>query len=259
MGHSRLGTLPDTQRWKKVVGLIAEDASVGAVAGGTMHAAQQGLELADRDEGLKHTFWLLSQLALASRQDDFAAALKAIGIKVPADAGVLNITAAFTEAVDQHLRQTRTRTDIGEMAQMAAAETLTSILTAKSENLFGTTAAEVQDAARSCSTKAGFSLLAHDFFSRFTQRYLTYHLGRELANHVGEGQRFGSPAEHTEFIGKLKTHCREAAVIVKEFAGGWYSKTNFEGGITPKNARGFIHVALKKIRRELKIRGERDG
>lgn len=258
MGHSRLGTLPDTRRWRRVVGLVAENAGVNVVADATMHAAQRGLELANSDEGLRQTFFLLSHLALAARQEDFQSALRNVGINVRGEPGVLSIVAGFTEAVDRHLRATRSRTDIGEMAQMAAAECLTSVLTQRSRTLFGTTAAEVQDAAHSCSTKAGFAVLAHDFFSRFTQRYLTYHLSRELPNHVGEGQRFGTPAEHTEFVSQLKVHCREAAVIVKDFAGGWYSKANFEGGISRAKAKGFVHVALKKIRRELKIRGERD-
>jgi hypothetical protein len=224
-----------------------------------MHAAQQGLELANSDEGLRQTFLLLSQVAVAARQEDFQSALRNVGIDVPTEPGVFSIVAGFTEAIDRHLRVTRGRTDIGEMAQMAAAECLTSVLTQRSRSLFGTTTAEVQDAARSCSTKAGFADLAHDFFSRFTQRYLTYHLSRELPNHVGEGQRFSTPTEHTEFVDQLKVHCREAAIIVKEFAGGWYSKANFEGGISRTKAKGFVHVALKKIRRELEIRGERDA
>lgn len=259
MGHSRLGTLPDTRRWRRVVGLVAENAGVNIIADATMHATQRGLKLADSDEGLRQTFFLLSQLANAARQQNFRSALGHIGIDVLGEPGVLSIVAGFTEAVDRHLRTSRSRTDIGEMAQMAAAECLTSVLTQRSRTLFGTTAGEVQDAARSFSTKTGFADLAHDFFSRFTQRYLTYHLSRELPNHVGEGQRFAVPAEHAEFVRQLKVHCREAAVIVKDFAGGWYSKANFEGGISRAKAKAFIHVALIKIRRELEVRGQRDA
>jgi hypothetical protein len=141
---------------------------------------------------------------------------------------------------------------------MAAAESLTSVLSERAKSLFGTTPSEVKRAVASCSTPAGFSSLAHDFFARFTQRYLTYHLSRELSNHVGSGHRFIDPAEHTAFVDHLKTHCREAALIVRDFAGRWHSKTNFEGGITQSKARGFVHVALNKLRRELKIREERD-
>src|SRR5262249_20313773 len=101
--------------------------------------------------------------------------------------------------------------------------------------------------------------LSHDFFARFTQRFLTYHLGRELANHVGEGKRFASPTEHSEFIDQLGVHCRQAALIVKQFAGDWYSKANFEGGINPTRVKDFLHGEIGKLRRELKVRGERDG
>lgn len=251
--------MPDTRPWRKVVAVLAEGGDAGAIAIVTSQAAQLGLDLADTDEGLKHSFWLLSQVVLAARQADFRSALKDAGVSVPTNPSALNIVAGFTDAVDRHLRKTHSRTDIGEMAQMAAAEAITSTLSGKLASLFGTTSVEVQQAVRDCSTKAGFANLAHDFFARFTQRFLTYHLSRELANHVGEGQRFASPAEHTEFNDQLGVHCGQAALIVKQFAGDWYSKTNFEGGITPRKAKNFLHVALDKLRRELKVREERDG
>jgi hypothetical protein len=258
MGHSRLGTLPDTAPWRKLIGLITGGATVPVVASATAQAAQHGLELADGDAGLCHAFYLLSQLTLAARQENFAAALRDLGLSVPSDPSVLSIVGGFTDAIDKHLRQSKSRTDVGEMAQMAAAESLTSVLSERARSLFGTTAAEVKRAVNSCGTQAGFSDLAHDFFARFTQRYLVYHLSRELANHVGHGQRFNSPAEHTAFVDQLKVHCREAALIVRDFAGRWHSKANFEGGISPAKARGFVHVALNKLRRELTIRGKRD-
>ncbi len=259
MGHSRLGTLPDTAPWNRVVGLIAGGGNVAAIAGATSQAAQNGLELADGDEGLKQTFYLLSQIALAARADDFVGALADSGFAVPGEPSVLGLVGAFSDAIDQHLLKTRSRTDVGEMAQLAAAESLTAILSERSRSLFGTTEVEVQAALKSCSTQAGFAGLAHDFFSRFTQRYLTYHLGRELPNHVGDGGRFDTPGDHTAFVDELRTHCRQAAQIVRDFAGDWYSKQNFEGGITPRKVKGFIHVALDKVRRELKVRGERDA
>lgn len=257
MGHSRVGMLPNTAPWRKVVGLVAGNAPVPVVATATTEAAHLGLELADGDPGLCHAFYLLSQVVLAARQENLSEALAELGIKIPAQPSVLDVAAGFTEAVDKHLQSTWSRTDVGEMAQLAAAESLTAVLSDRASSLFGATSAELQDAIRGCSTPTGFSSLAHDFFSRFTQRFLTYHLSRELSNHVGEGRRFGNPREHTAFVDELKVHCREAALIVRDFAGKWHSKTTFEGGITPTKAKGFVHVALDKLRRELKIRGER--
>lgn len=247
--------IPNTAPWRKVVGLIAGDADVATVAGATSVAARQGLELAGNDNGLRHTFWLLTQVTLAARSDNFADSLRYCGVDVPLMPSVLDIAVGLNCAVDRHLLETRGRTDIGEMAQLAGAECLTAIRNDRAGSLFGTTAAEVQRAVRSCSTKAGFSSLAYDFFSRFTQRYLNYHLSRELPNHVGPEQRFVTPSEHTEFVGQLRAHCREVALIVRVFAGDWYSKANYEGGISPRKASGFVSAALNKIRAELQIRG----
>ena len=259
MGHIRMGTLPDTQRWRNVVGLIADDGSVAQVADATMDAAERGLQLAYDDPGLCQVVWLLSKIALAARQDDFAAALNDVGVRTPSEPGVFEIVAGFSDAVDEHLRQSGGRSDIAEIAQLAATECLTKKIGEQSASLFGTTAVEVKQAVYDFSTKKGFSSLAYDFFSRFTTRFLTYHLGRELSNHVGPNGRFADPSEHTQFVSSLETHCREAALIVREFSGGWYSKANFEDGISRTKARNFTNYALTKLRKELKIRGERDA
>lgn len=259
MGHIRLGTLPDTKGWRNVVGLIADGGSAAQVAAATSEAAQNGLDLAKDDPGLCHTVWLLAKIALAARQADFGAALNAIGVPTPANPSLFDIVGGFSDAVDHHLSNTGGRSDIGEMAQLAAVESLTALIGERSRSLFGTTADEVKRAVYDFSTKSGFAALAHDFFSRFTQRFLTYHLGRELSNHVGGNGRFASPAEHTEFTRQLAIHCREAAIIVQKFSGGWYSKANFEDGISTTKARNFVNFALTKLGREIKIRGERDG
>jgi hypothetical protein len=132
------------------------------------------------------------------------------------------------------------------------------LLRQRSTHFFETSPDDVQRAARELSTRQGFATLAHDFFARFTQRFLTYHLGRELANHVGGNGRFADPAEHNEFVENLQVHCREAAGIMRTYAGDWYSKANFERAMTPVKARDFVNYTLQKLRKELAIRGDRD-
>lgn len=258
MGHTRIGHLPNTHKWNHVVALIAGEASAAAVADATMDAANRGLEIAATDEGLRHTVWLLTRITLAAREPDFAGELQKLGISVPSAPSVFDIVSGFTEAVDERLSTPGSRTDIGEMAQMAAAETVTSICTEKARSLFETTPEDVRIAVASFATRAGFADLAHDFFSRLTNRFLSYHLSRELSRHVGAGGRFAVISEHQEFSKQLDTTCRQAATIIRDFAGGWHSKANYEGGITPQKARNFAWVALKKLRAELKLRSGRD-
>lgn len=171
---------------------------------------------------------------------------------------MLDVVGAFSAAVDRHLAERRGRTDFGEMAQLAASACLTAMGTERTQSLFETTAEDVQRAFRGFSTRRQFGILARDFFARFTDRYLGYFLSRELSNHVGGDGRFESIDQHSEFNRALRLHCHESAEIVEKFAGGWFKKTDWEGGITPEKARKFVHVALKKIKAELAKRGHAD-
>jgi hypothetical protein len=255
MGHQRIGTLPDTRPWRKLVEAVAENGGAGEVAAATTGAAVNGLNKARNDPGLVEGVVLLSRLVLAARGSDFAGALGDAGLPIGPDPGLFEVVSGFSEALDGRLRAKASRTDIGEMAQQAGVETLTALLRSGAEGLYGADPADVQRAARDLSTQKGFGTLAHEFFARFTQRFLTYHLGRELSQHVGGNGRFADPAEHDAFVEGLAIHCREACAIMREFAGDWYSKANFKGGVTTSKARGFVAHALDKVRRELETRG----
>jgi len=251
MGHIRPGNLPRTRNWIQVLDLIGGGAGTPEVAAATMQASQAGLLKGAKDPGLVRTVWLLTQVPLAARSENFVDALRRLQLQVSNSPSLLEVVGAFTGAVDAHLRQHGGRTDLGEMAQMAAAEAITALATPQTTSLFGTTTADVQRALRSFSTSKQFSTLVREFFTRVTKKYLTYFLSRELSNYVCGDGRFTSVDKHAVFNQALELHCRQASRIIEEFSGGWFSKANFEGGITPEKAAGFVHVALKKLRAEL--------
>jgi hypothetical protein len=215
-----------------------------------MEASQGGLIHAAKDPGLVYVVWLLTQVPLAARGDDFASRLRKIGLTVSDSPGLLEVVGGFTGAVDAHLRRIGGRTDLGEMAQMAASETLAALGTPRNASLFETTAPKVQETIRSFSTSKQFGVLAREFFARLSKKYLTYFLSRELSNYVSADGRFSNIDKHAEFNQSLDLYCRQASRIVEEFSGGWYSKTHFKGGITQAKAAGFVHIALKKLRAE---------
>jgi hypothetical protein len=254
MGHNRLGTLPKTKKWEQVVSLVGGGESAARVAAASSDAAEAALFRAATDPALVRAFWLLTQLPLAARDADFPERLRKLGLAVGHRPQLFEIIGAFSEAIDTHSRQTGRHTDLGEMAQLAATESFSAMVGRSLPGLFGPTAEEVQRAIARLATSKRFSDLARDFFARLTRRHLDYYLSRELSNHIGPASRFRSISEHSQFNADLDQHCREAARIVKEFAGGWFGKTNYEGGITPEQAGAFAFVALKKIRSELRKR-----
>jgi hypothetical protein len=251
MGHIRLGSLPRTRKWIQVLDLIGGGAGAPHVAAATLEASQRGLASAAKDPGLIQTVWLLTQVSLAARTEDFVGRLRHLGLEVSNTPSLLDVVGAFTAAVDDHLRQHGGRTDLGEMAEMAAAEGLIALGTPATPSLFGIALTDTQQAFKTFSTSKQFSSLAREFFARLTRKYLTYSLSRELSNYVGGDGRFASIDQHAEFNTALDLHCRQASRIIEEFSGGWFSEANFQGGITPRKTAAFVHVALKKLSAEL--------
>ncbi len=253
MGHLRLGDLPRTRKWQQVVGLIEGGAGTAQIATAAISAAERGLALTGDDAGLVETVWLLTQIPLAARSEDFAGALRSAGLDVSGTPTLMEVVGAFSDAIDRRLAENGRRSDLGEMAQMAAAETLSRVIGERTQSLFGTTAEDVRRELAQLATSRQFSVFTRLFFARLTERYLDYFLSRALALHVGEGKRFATLAQQAEFSAALRLHCQEGSKIVEEFAGGWFSKTNWEkGGISRREASGFAHVAMQKIATELK-------
>ena len=168
MGHVRLGVLPRSSKWQQVVEQLRLGADVAAVAGLAADAAETSLKGASNDPAFLNAFWLLTQIPLAARGPAFAEDLRRLGIEVPDQPSLMDVAAAFSSAVDRYARRRGGRTDLGEMAQLAAVESLTATVGPTLPSLFGPTPEEVQRAFGRFSGGDRFSALVREFFSRLT-------------------------------------------------------------------------------------------
>ena len=259
MGHSRLGRIPTTRRWQEVIRLLALGEEVERVAAASSLAAEGSLPRLRNDPAFLSSFWLLIQIPRAARSEDFAGALRGLGLDVGPEPGLMDVASALTDAIDQRVRRSGHRSDFGEMAQLAAVETLTTLAGRHLPTLFGATPSDLKLALGKLATVDQFRGVARDFFGRLTRRCLDYYLSRALAHHVGPGKRFRSLADQSAFNGALDLHCREASRIIQEFSGDWLSKATFEDRLTPEQTSRFAAVAFRKIQKELQQRRGADG
>jgi hypothetical protein len=238
--------------------LISGGADIAEVAASASAAAESSMVAAANDRAFRESFWLLTQIPLAARSDDYVTALRGLDVLVSDSPTLVEICTACMATVDRHVLVNGGRTDAGEMAQLCAVEALSAVAGREMAGLLGPAAAadETRIALAGLATVAQFSVLAHDFFARLARRYLEYYLSRELPEHAVVSSRFHTLREQHEFERALESHCREAALIMREFAGEWFSKTNYEGGIDLAKASGFAHYAFEKIRAELRVRRE---
>ena len=260
MGHQHLLKLPKSREWQAVVGLIAGGAAVTEIAAATSRAAERSMIEAANDDTVRQSFYLLTQLTIAGKHPDFTVRLRRIGINVSDEPDLIEIGSAMMDAIDIHIQSGGSRSDYGEIAQLAAVESLQAVAGRETADLFGPDSMRVAATLRQLADPSRFAVLARDFFARLTRRHLNFYLSRELSAHVGNGRRFPTLAAHEEFDQALELHCREASRIIRDFATGWFAKHVYHGdGVDSHLAGRFVAKAARKIRDELRHRQVADA
>ncbi len=122
------------------------------------------------------------------------------------------------------------------------------------QSLFNMQSDDTRRALNLFSKEKEFGQLAREFYSRLTNECMGYFLSRTLATHLGDGQRFATTNQMSQFEKALATHCQEASIIVERFAGEWFSKHRYEenGAISRDSVQGFASHALNKMKDELR-------
>lgn len=252
MGHIRLGTLSASKKWRDVVALLEDGASLESIARSAVEASKRDLSSASTDPLFQFVSRILVELPLMARSPDYVQYLNGLGISERDAATATGLLAGIAGAVDATGRKTPTKSDIGGMAKEALLESLSNQMSDRLPSLFEPTAQEVRRAVASFASGQSFAALARDFFARQTYRSLDYYLSRELANHTGSGKRFTNDAARVSFQAALAQHTFEASKIVESYASGWYGKTIWrDSNLNQEAINRFTSYSFKKMRSEL--------
>jgi hypothetical protein len=79
----------------------------------------------------------------------------------------MEIASAVSSTIDAKMPTCQNRSDLGEMAQMAAVETIMEVVGGRAHNLFGTSPEDVQRSFHELGTEKQFGAFAKSFFGRF--------------------------------------------------------------------------------------------
>lgn len=255
MGHNRLGRLPKTRRWVQVLELLdTSPQETAQIAGLVAEAADLRLRRLADDPSLTYCFWLLTRIAWSARGPHFYEDLSELGVDIDPNASALTLISRTADRVRAAVSGYPSSGHFAEISSLALRRALSDSVGQQGPSLFDSSAEDVQRAFRRYSTRDRFGELAHRFFADFMSRTLRSLVDRELSNHVSATSRLSSVESSLGFMQALDTHAWQSARIVEEFAGGWYSKHNWEskGEISPAEAQRFVGYALRKLRSELK-------
>lgn len=267
MGHMRIGTLPATEPWNGVVSRIGVGAAAPEVADATMGAARKAFIAVGEDAGFRQAGYMLVDLALAGNKADAAKQLADLGVKVAEHTSVAEVAMQISQEMDRRIDATRKRTDFGEMAQLALVgvlvEHVQKHLPPKLPLLPQMTPSrdDVLKAFKELSKEKKFGAVARRFCAKLTDGTLNYFLSKTLATQIGEGQRFTTTNQVTEYEAGMRRHCEEASAIMEDFAAKWFSKRRYMGGgkISRDTVDRFAWFGMQKMRLELEVRAKKDG
>lgn len=255
MGHIRVGRLPKTKPWAGLFDHFqGSEIDAAQVSQATAEAAQQEFAALERDRKINHCFWFLVRLVTAARSNDFTGELARLGLSNPSFTSGLAFVQQVARTVEREQRKRGQPTVFSRMAELSLRQVLSANLVQQSQTLFGTGQHEIQAACRAISTRQQFGRVARDFFATFMSRTIRYVTDKELSNYVGSTGSMASPTQVLDFEKALNRHCHETAKIVEEFAGGWFSKHNWEtnNDISERATAGFTAYALQKIQMDLR-------
>ena len=262
MGHIRLGPIPKTHKWNTVVTYVLQEGPFSSENGNeitdrikdisslAIDAAENLIKTAKKDVGVSYIFFVLSKTAFAVRKENWIDELNSLGIKIPENPTIFDVVSGFNSFIDDYLFENGLESDFSEIAQKSASLILSNLSKEITASLFHCSKDETVEALRKISTKKGFGKLGQEFFGLFTAQLLNFVLSRITAKAIGT-KRVKHLGDITQFNDSLFNHCKQSALIVRDFSSAWLSKTEFEIGISPTNVKKFVAFALEKISAEL--------
>lgn len=252
MGHIRIGVLPKTRKWKQVISLLnSKESSTSEIAAETAKAAKDFFIQKRFDPSLAFSYWLLTQITYRAKQDDYISALRKIDLDISKVKNSFDFVGQVANFSKNQIKERGESFPISDIAQLALREVLTESVGEVSKSLFGTTLDDIRGACRRYSSPGQFSKLARLYFSKVFTRGLKFLIDKESANNVGIGEKFENVFDLSDFNTALEAYCYQSAKIVEKFAEGWYSKRNWQGDISEKDAQGFVAVAVDKFQAEI--------
>ncbi len=263
MGHERVGTLPKTKSWRKIVGLMsggnAGGTSIGGrsgdfdpsvVASATMEQVRSRFRRLQQDDATKAAFTFLVRVAVAARPPENDSELRRLTPNSPDNITPLKLSRVLRKQV----AAVTAFPEYAVIAESAAIDALAQWYEANKPRQAGLFASfdDSYSTWHRVSTGAGFCELSRLFFANLLRRYLNYFLEREASSVItslAERDRFRDRmGAHVEDV---SNHAFETSKIVQSYAAGWFNSHAARGMPSDREIDGFLSYGFGKMRDEL--------
>lgn len=250
MGHERVGVLPHTKPWLKVVaqlsGLSNAESSVSEIANSTLQNVRKQFREIHTDTGVKAAFEFLISLSASGLPQPKSLNPQIDILSNPSPLKLVSILQAWVDAHSQSL-------EYADIARRSAADAIGNWTSQQKQqpSLFDK-ANKTQEIWRKAGNGAAFCEISRTFFAKFTERYLKYFLCRAASSVLPDANRredfdvlFGN---HIDVVSR---YAFETSKITQSFAAGWFNKYVRGNKVSGSSTDKFLRIAFGKIQDEL--------
>lgn len=253
MGHERGDALPHSKRWREVVTQLAEwsgsQQELADLAAATLRNVSNQFRRLHADDGVVAAFQFLLALARNASSGDFPVKSNMPNVDLSDDPSSLRLVGELKSWVDDQ----QVSLEYADIASKASSDAIVlwseqkkaQLTIFESEN-------QARDTWRQADNGAGFCEVSRLFFSKFTERYLSYFLDREASAVMKNAE------DRDQFASRLRTHIDdvsrfafETSRITQSFAAGWFNNHARDQIPGKGEFKRFLSIAFGKMREEL--------
>jgi hypothetical protein len=250
MGHERIGFLPKTQSWNKIVGLLSQFDNnpeiVSSIANQTLENVRNIYKTMPYDTSVIRAIQFLTILSISAKNDNQELFMKDNGIDIDNNISLFTLAHCVKNFIN-------IETDSMEINKIVCDALLETI--AKYEHRNKNDQNELfENVKENIWSKIGsgskFCELARDFFASFTDRHLRYYIDRVAAHNINSLNKFD--VFQKTLNAQIEQHSFETSKIMQSFAAGWFNKYSNGGIPTENEIKSFLKLSFEKMREEFR-------
>ncbi len=257
MGHTRIGRLNRSRRWREVVALYCAGADPTQVADAVLYAAEDGFHenRLFSDFGYQKAVWLLVQMGIAAQSGNFHEHMKKCGILLSSNASVQELNAKLGQAIIRSNWGQGVKSDIAEFAKSALQKAVLSAVDMErgQVELPGMPHRPDVSIFNNFGSKENFAELNRRFASEFMARGIESYLAKIAPNLLGTNERVMSIHEMDAAYKAIREHCYETGIVERDYADQWlglhkYKLRDMSDRLIEKHGTFLIKKMFKALR-----------
>lgn len=228
MGHTRIGILHRSRKWKDVVKSFCHNADFAQIASMVLDAARKDFtrERLSQDASYQKAVELLVEMGIGAQNKNFVEHMREIGIELSERPSVQELNYKLGKAIDDAGWSLNSlKTDLGEYAKYALLSTVSQVAKdVVAQDIPGLIQRPPSEIFRSFGKQVNVAAMNQNFIAKVMSGALNAYLAHIIPNLTGSTPRVMSTHALDASYKALEEHCKETAVVHFQYSKNWLGK-----------------------------------